>query len=240
MLASLCIFQRGEPFKPPLTPPALTNNPSRLPSFLFSSYSTESVNFRPHRVQPNVLTNLPSMRRFHGQLSTIGNFSRENAHEKAYASGVRYNFQRDSLTIKRIGGEEPSTRTSEIREEIQSPVSFSLTHRGFSTPTTREVGGSPRREMVEKTGKTRLSTLPCIHAGGWKQRLSRLFRPSRGRLSGFLRDEPALFPPRFRRNMGSRSSARSRDRGSSLIELKKKQEKRLRGAKVASQRLDYC
>lgn len=86
------------------------------------------------------------MRRFHGRLSTIGNFSREDAHEKAYASGVRYNFQRDSLTIKRIGGEKPSTRTSEIREEIQSPVSFSLTHRGFSTPTTRELGGSPRPE----------------------------------------------------------------------------------------------
>lgn len=151
MLASLCIFQRGEPFKPPLTPPALTNNSSRLPSFLFSSYSTESVNFRPHRVQPNVLTNLPSMRRFHGRLSTIGNFWRENAHEKAYASGVRYNFQRDSLTIKRIGGEEPSTRTSEIREEIQSPVSFSLTHRGFSTPTTRRwedlLGGRWSRKL---------------------------------------------------------------------------------------------
>lgn len=150
MLASLCIFQRGEPFKPPLTPLALTNNPSHLPSFFFSSYSTESVNFRPHRVQPNVLTNLPSMRRFHGQLSTIGNFSKEDAHEKAYASGV-IQFSTRLAHDKRIGGEEPSTRTSEIREEIQSPVSFSLTHRGFSTPTTRRwedlLGGRWSRKL---------------------------------------------------------------------------------------------
>lgn len=48
--------------------------------------------------------------------------------------------------------------------------------------------------------------------------------------------------PAIRRNMGSRSSVRSRDRGSSLIELKKKTRKIARRswmeARVASQSLD--
>lgn len=80
---------------------------------------------------------------------------------------------------------------------IQSLVSFSLTNRGFFTSDPRRSrGGFPRaegdgRKKNWKNTSFDFAVYPCR---GMETTVQELFRPSRGRLSGFLRDEPALFP----------------------------------------------
>lgn len=135
-------------------------------------------------------------------------------------------------------------REYERKSSIQSPVSFSLMNRGFFTSDPRRSrGGFPRAE-----------------GDGRKKLEKHVFRLCRVSVQGDGNNGPRAFPPfawspkrlfagrtgpvslpAIRRNMGSRSSVRSRDRGSSLIELKKKTRKiarRSTEARVASQSLD--
>lgn len=130
---------------------------------------------------------------------------------------------------------------------IQSPVSFSLTNRGFFTGDPRHSRGGGRifsggGRWPKKNWKNTSFDFAVYPCRGTETTVQELFRPSRGRLSGFLRDEPAPFPsPPFGEIWDLGRALRSRDRGSSLIELKKKTRKiarRSTEARVAFQSLD--
>ena len=98
-------------------------------------------------------------------------------------------------------------KTTEVGEQVRYNTSFLLRTTLIFFPSHREFRRWPRargRDFLDgdgrKTGKTCLSTLPCIPAGisadsrgGNGPRAPRLYHPSRGRLSGFLRDERLYF-----------------------------------------------
>lgn len=125
-----------------------------------------------------------------------------------YANFCRFFFlarrRKGTNTLWFDGGSD--RRRVRNRERVKFSLSFffPLTHRGFFTTLTRGTreGGISTTEMAEKTGKTRLSTLPCIHAGGWKQGLASFSTPlawSPKRLfAGRTVSSPAI-----PRNMGS-------------------------------------
>lgn len=62
------------------------------------------------------------------------------------------------------------------------------------TPAVRGEDFLGRREMAEKNWKNTSFDFAVYPCRGMETTVQELFRPSRGRLSGFLRDEPALFP----------------------------------------------
>lgn len=90
-------------------------------------------------------------------------------------------------------------REYERKSSIQSPVSFSLTNRGFFTGDPRHSRGGGKifsggGRWPKKNWKNTSFDFAVYPCRGMETTVQELFRPSRGRLSGFLRDEPALFP----------------------------------------------